>query len=199
MIAGGERRYVAYYRVSTGQQRDSGLGLESQQTQVRDYVTANHGRLIGEYSETLSGRRSDRPQLAMALTTCRIMGAVLAIACLDRLSRNVAMIARLMDSGLDFVAIDFPYANKFTIHVLAAVAEYESRIQSERMKAILAAVKQRGHKVGNTKRDSTRQFPPRLPTGKRASEASPSGSAKMRPCSARLEVDRGRQIVPCHR
>jgi DNA invertase Pin-like site-specific DNA recombinase len=71
MIAGGERRYVAYYRVSTGQQRDSGLGLESQQTQVRDYVTANHGRLIGEYSETLSGRRSDRPQLAMALTTCR--------------------------------------------------------------------------------------------------------------------------------
>ena len=160
MIAGGERRYVAYYRVSTGQQRDSGLGLESQQTQVRDYVTANHGRLIGEYSETLSGRRSDRPQLAVALTTCRIMGAVLVIACLDRLSRNVAMIARLMDSGLDFVAIDFPYANKFTIHVLAAVAEYESRIQSERMKAILAAVKQCGRKVGNTKRNSTRQFPP---------------------------------------
>ena len=160
MIAGGERRYVAYYRVSTGQQRDSGLGLRSQQMQVRDYVTTNHGRLIGEYSETLSGRRSDRPQLAAALTTCRIMGAVLVIACLDRLSRNVAMIARLMDSGLDFVAIDFPYANKFTIHVLAAVAEYESRIQSERMKAILAAVKQCGRKVGNTKRDSTRQFPP---------------------------------------
>jgi hypothetical protein len=70
------------------------------------------------------------------------------------------MIARLMDSGLDFVATDFPHANKFTIHVLAAVAEYECRIQSERMKAILAAVKQHGRKVGNTKRDSTRQFPP---------------------------------------
>ncbi len=159
MIA-GERRYVAYYRVSTGQQRESGLGLESQRAQVRDYVTANHGRLIGEYSETLSGRRNDRPQLALALTTCQIMGAVLVIARLDRLSRNVAMITRLMDSGLDFVATDFPYANKFTIHVLAAVAEYESRIQSERMKAILAAIKRRGSEDGKTKGDSTRRFPP---------------------------------------
>jgi DNA invertase Pin-like site-specific DNA recombinase len=160
MIAGGERRYVAYYRVSTGQQRESGFGLESQQAQVRDYVTANHGRLIGEYSETVSGRKNDRPQLAMALTTCRIMGAVLVIARLDRLSRNVAMVARLMESGVYFVATDFPYANKFTIHVLAAVAEYEAGIQSERMKAVLAAMKQRGIKVGNTRRDSTRRFPP---------------------------------------
>ena len=160
MITGVARRYVAYYRVSTGQQRESGLGLESQRARVRDYVMANHGRLIGEYSETLSGGRNDRPQLAMALTTCQIMGAVLVIARLDRLSRNVAMIARLMDSGRDFVATDFPYANKFTIHVLAAVAEYESRIQSQRMKAILAAVKQRGSEVRNTKRDSTRRFPP---------------------------------------
>ena len=127
MITSGLGRYVAYYRVSTGQQSESGLGLESQQAQVRDYVAANHGRLIGEYSETVSGRKNDRPQLATALTTCRIMGAVLVIARLDRLSRNVAMIARLMDSGLDFVATDFPYANKFTIHLLAAVAEYESR------------------------------------------------------------------------
>jgi len=88
------------------------------------------------------------------------MGAVLVIARLDRLSRNVAMIARLMDSGLDFVATDFPYANKFTIHLLAAVAEYESRIHSERMKAIMAAVKRRGITVGKTKGDSNRQFPP---------------------------------------
>lgn len=160
MNAAAERRYVAYYRVSTGHQGESGLGLESQQAQVRGYVNARHGRLIGEYSESLSGRKNDRPQLSMALTACKIMGAVLVIGRLDRLSRNVALIARLMESGLDFVATDFPYANKFTIHVLAAVAEYESRIQSERMKAILAAAKQRGRKVGNTKRDSTRQFPP---------------------------------------
>ena len=151
---------MAYYRVSTGQQSESGLGLESQQAQVRDYVAANNGRLVGEYSETMSGRRNDRPQLAMALTTCRIMGAVLIIARLDRLSRNVAMIARLMESGLDFVATDFPYANKFTIHVLSAVAEYESKLQSERMKAVLAAAKQRGTKARDTKRDWTRRFPP---------------------------------------
>jgi DNA invertase Pin-like site-specific DNA recombinase len=155
-----EGRYVAYYRVSTDQQRESGLGLESQQAQVREYVAAKHGCLVGEYSETVSGRKNDRPQLAMALTTCRIMSAVLVIARLDRLSRNVAMIARLMESGVDFVATDFPYANKFTIHVLSAVAEYESRLQSERMKAVLAVAKQRGAKTRDTKRDWIRRFPP---------------------------------------
>jgi DNA invertase Pin-like site-specific DNA recombinase len=159
MVPESERRYVAYYRVSTGQQEESGLGLESQRAQVRDYVVENPGRLIAEYSETASGRRNERPQLAMALTTCRIMGAILVIARLDRLSRNVAMIARLMESGVDFVAADFPHANRFTIHVLAAVAEYESKIQSERMKAVLAAIKERGGKVGNTKRGPTRRFP----------------------------------------
>jgi DNA invertase Pin-like site-specific DNA recombinase len=87
---------VAYYRVSTGQQGESGLGLESQQAQVRGYVAANHGPLVGEYSETMRGRRNDGPELATALTTYRIMGAVLVIARLDRLSRNVAMIARLI-------------------------------------------------------------------------------------------------------
>jgi DNA invertase Pin-like site-specific DNA recombinase len=155
-----ERRYVAYYRVSTGQQRESGLGLEAQRAQVRDYVTANHGRLIGEHSEAVSGRKNNRPELTLALTTCRIMAAVLVIARLDRLSRNVAMIARLIESGVDFVVADFPHANRFTIHVLAAVAEYESRIQSERMKAVFAVLKQRGIKVGNTKRDPARHFPP---------------------------------------
>jgi DNA invertase Pin-like site-specific DNA recombinase len=154
------QHFVAYYRVSTGRQAESGLGIDAQRAAVRNHVAANGGRLIAEFSETVSGRKNDRPQLAMALTMCRIMGAVLVIGRLDRLSRNVAMIAQLMESGLDFVATDFPHANKFTIHVLAAVAEYESRIQSERMKAVLAALKQRGIKVGKTKRDSTRRFPP---------------------------------------
>jgi DNA invertase Pin-like site-specific DNA recombinase len=155
-----ERRFVAYYRVSTGQQRESGLGLEAQQAQVRDYVTANCGCLVGEHSETVSGRKNNRPELLLALTRCRTMGAVLVIARLDRLSRNVAMIARLMESGVDFVAADFPFANRFTIHVLAAVAEYESRIQSERMKSVFAALKDRGVKVGNRKHDPARRFPP---------------------------------------
>ena len=157
---GRERRYAAYYRVSTGQQRELGLGLESQRAQVRDYVIANQGRLIGEYSETVSGRKKRSPLARNSAIDMSNNGAALVIARLDRLSRSVAMIARLLDSGVDFVATDFPYANRFTIHVLAAVAEYESQIQSERMKAVLAAVKQRGNKVRNTKRVSTRRFPP---------------------------------------
>lgn len=74
MSAGRKRRSVAYYRVSIGRQRESGLGLEAQRAQVHEYVTANHGRLIGEYSDTLSGRRSDRREMALALTTCRALG-----------------------------------------------------------------------------------------------------------------------------
>jgi DNA invertase Pin-like site-specific DNA recombinase len=123
-------------------------------------VVSNHGYLVGEYSEIISGRRNDRPELTKALTTCRIMSAVLVIARLDRLSRNVAMVARLMDSGLDFVATDFPYANKFTIHVLAAVAEYESKLQSERMKAIFSKIKHRGAKERDATRDAACRFPP---------------------------------------
>ena len=140
------RKYVAYYRVSTGQQDSSGLGLDAQRAAVRDYLATNPGRLVAEFSETMSGRKSHRPQLNRALSLCRIMRAVLVIARLDRLSRNVEMITRLMESGLEFVAVDFPHANRFTIHILAAVAEYESQLQSERMKVVVAAAKERrGH------------------------------------------------------
>ena len=109
----------------------------------------------------MSGRRNERPQLALALTTCRIMGAVLIIARLDRLSRNVAN-----DRAIDGERTRLR-GNRFSLreqvhhsHVLSAVAEYESRLQSERMKAVLAAVKQRGIKVRDTKNDPPRRFPP---------------------------------------
>lgn len=104
-----------------------------------------------------------------------------------------------MDSGLDFVATDFPYANKFTIHVLAAVAEYEYRIRSERMKAILAATKRRGSRSRKNERRFNSSLSSRLSTGKRQSAAGASGSAKIRPCATSLEVDRGGQIVARHR
>src|SRR5208337_3660487 len=137
------RIYVGYYRVSTDKQLFSGLGLDAQRAQVREYVSAKHGRLVGEYSETGSGRKASRPQLKAALAFCRMTRATLAVARLDRLSRNVELTTGLMESGLDFVAIDFPEANRFTIHILAAVAEYEASIQSERMKEVLAARKAR--------------------------------------------------------
>ena len=138
------RRYVAYYRVSTGKQALVGLGLEAQQAAVANYVAANPGKLIAEYAETMSGRNNRRPKIAAALQICRIFRAVLLIARLDRLSRNTAMIAQLLESKVDFVTIDFPHATRFTLHILAAIAEHESRLFSERMKWAYAAARARG-------------------------------------------------------
>ena len=132
------RRYVAYYRVSTVQQGQFGFSVEAQRAAVQDYVAANPGFVVAEFSEVMSGRKDSRPELAKALSMCRIARAMLVIARLDRLSRNVEMIARLMESRLEFVAVDYPHANRFTIHILAAVAQYELRLISERMKQIIA-------------------------------------------------------------
>lgn len=137
-------RYVAYYRLSTGKQAVLGFGLEAQQAAVANYVAANPGKLIAEYAEIKSGRNNRRPKIAEALQVCRIFRAVLLIARLDRLSRNVAMIAQLMESKVDFVAIDFPHATRFTLHILAAIAEHESRLFSERVKWAYAAARARG-------------------------------------------------------
>jgi DNA invertase Pin-like site-specific DNA recombinase len=154
------RGYVAYYRVSTGQQGHFGFSIEAQRAAVQDYVASNSGVVAAEFSETMSGRRNERPELGKALSLCRILHATLIIARLDRLSRNVGMIARLIESGLEFVAADFPHANRFTIHILAAVAEYESRLNSERMKEAVAARRERGVVVGPSVYNGTRRFPP---------------------------------------
>lgn len=153
------RRYVAYYRVSTIQQGQFGFSIEAQRAAVQDYVSANPGSVVAEFSEVMSGRKDRRPELAKALSMCRIAHAVLVIARLDRLSRNVEMIARLMESRLEFVAVDFPHANRFTIHILAAVAEYESRLSSERMKQVIAARRERRAKVEGFASGLPRRFP----------------------------------------
>jgi DNA invertase Pin-like site-specific DNA recombinase len=154
------RLYVTYYRVSTGQQGRFGFSIEAQRAAVKDYVAANPGVIIGEFCEVMSGRKDARPELAKAVSLCRVARAALVIARLDRLSRNVEMIARLMESGLEFVAADFPHANRFTIHILAAVAEYESRLNSERMKEAIAARRERGARIGSPVYNGTRRFPP---------------------------------------
>jgi DNA invertase Pin-like site-specific DNA recombinase len=141
-------KFVAYYRVSTQRQGRSGLGLEAQQTAVRDYLNGGDWRLVAEVTEVESGKRSDRPKLAEALKLCRLHGATLIIAKLDRLARNVAFISNLMESGVEFHAVDFPQANRLTVHILAAVAEHEAKVISERTKAALAAAKRRGVKLG---------------------------------------------------
>src|SRR5262249_58209881 len=101
------QRYVAYYRVSTDRQGKSGLGLNAQQTAVLDFINGN-AELVGEFTEIESGKRSDRPELARALDACRRGKAKLVIAKLDRLSRNLALLATLMESGVEFVAGTYP-------------------------------------------------------------------------------------------
>ena len=141
-------KFVAYYRVSTQRQGRSGLGLEAQQTAVRDYLNGGDWGLVAELTEVESGKRSDRPKLAEALKLCRLHGATLIIAKLDRLARNAAFVSHLMEAGVEFHAVDFPQANRLTIHILAAVAEHEARAISERTKAALASAKKRGVKLG---------------------------------------------------
>lgn len=141
-------RLVAYYRVSTKRQGASGLGLEAQQAAIAAHVQATGCELVAEFVEVESGKRSDRPELAKALARAKRAGATLVIAKLDRLSRNVAFISALMDSGVEFVACDNPHMNRLTAHILAAVAEDEARRISERTRVALAAFKARGGRLG---------------------------------------------------
>src|SRR6516225_371319 len=141
-------KFIAYFRVSTDRQGKSGLGLEAQREAVMSYLNGGRWSLVDEFTEVESGKHSDRPELAKALAACKKRKAKLVIAKLDRLSRNLAFIATLMDSGVEFVAVDNPHANKLTIHILAAVAEHERESISERTKAALAAAKARGKRLG---------------------------------------------------
>jgi DNA invertase Pin-like site-specific DNA recombinase len=142
-------RFVAYYRVSTDKQGKSGLGLAAQREAVANYLNGGPWTLVGEFTEVESGKRNDRPELEKALAACKRQKAKLIIAKLDRLGRNLAFIAALMESGVEFVAVDNPHANKLTVHILAAVAQHEREMTSERTKAALAAAKRRGQKLGN--------------------------------------------------
>lgn len=143
------RLFVIYCRVSTTKQGMSGLGLEAQQQAVSRYVTSTGGEIAKTYVEVESGASRKRPQLQSALAHCRRAKATLLIAKLDRLARNVAFISSLMEAGVDFVAVDAPYANKLMLHILAAFAEHEREQISLRTQAALAAAKARGVKLGS--------------------------------------------------
>jgi len=143
------KKYVAYYRVSTTKQGESGLGLAAQRTVVENF--AKNGEIVAEFTEVESGKKtkkSKRFELLTAIETCKQSGATLLIAKLDRLSRNVSFTTSLMDSGLDFIVCDMPHANKLTIHIIAAIAQYEGEIISARTKAALAERRKKGLKMG---------------------------------------------------
>lgn len=139
---------IPYYRVSTDRQGISGLGLDAQRLAVEDYAARFHLELASEFTEIESGALNKRPVLQMALDKCKQDKALLLIAKLDRLGRNIVFIAKLMESDVEFVAVDNPDANKLMLHIMAAFAEYERDQISQRTKAALAEAKKRGVKLG---------------------------------------------------
>jgi DNA invertase Pin-like site-specific DNA recombinase len=154
------KRIVTYYRVSTQKQGRSGLGLDGQRTVVAGYIAANGCKELGAYTEVETGtkmRLDNRPELAKALAHAKRAKAVLVIAVLDRLGRNVAFISTLMESGVEFVCADSPNDDKFILHVKASMAEEEGRKISERTRRALSEAKARGVKLGtdNLTREGT--------------------------------------------
>jgi len=144
--------FVSYARVSTARQQASGLGLDAQRQAVAAYAARLEGIIVAEFVEAESGKRNDRPELLAALAACRMHGATLLIARLDRLSRDAAFLLSLRDSGVDFVAVDMPGANRLSIGVMAMVAEAEGEAISLRTKAALHVAKQRGVELGRAGR-----------------------------------------------
>jgi DNA invertase Pin-like site-specific DNA recombinase len=145
--------FVAYYRVSTTKQGESGLGLEGQRQAVGNFLKsqqAGSDQPIAEFTEIESGKRSkNRPQLLAAIELCKAKKATLVIAKLDRLSRNVNFISGLMDAKVSFIACDMPTATELTIHIYSAMAQHEANLISHRTKAALQVLKAQGVKLGN--------------------------------------------------
>jgi DNA invertase Pin-like site-specific DNA recombinase len=137
-------KFVAYYRVSTDKQGQSGLGLEAQQAAVKQYADA----IIHSFTEIESGKHDDRPQLQAAIAMCKRTGAALLIAKIDRLSRQAAFLLTLRDSGVQIVAADMPHAGTLEFGIRAVVAQHEREEISRRTKAALQAAKARGVKLG---------------------------------------------------
>jgi DNA invertase Pin-like site-specific DNA recombinase len=140
---------VLYFRVSTASQERSGLGLEAQRHAVEAFCARRGCEVLAEFTEVESGKSSDRPQLLKALHHAKVTGATVVVAKMDRLSRNLAFLATLQDSGARFVAADMPEANELTVHIMGAVAQAERKAISTRTKEALQAAKARGVTLGN--------------------------------------------------
>src|SRR6266478_2529799 len=149
------KRYIGYYRVSTDKQGLDGNGMTAQRDIVRRFVEGQEGELEMEFSEVESGRKTDdeRPQLAAALVYAKKNKATVIIAKLDRLARNAEFLLRLQNSGVDFVCCDCPNADRFTVGILALVAQGERELISERTRLGLAAAKSKGVKLGTPNPD----------------------------------------------
>jgi DNA invertase Pin-like site-specific DNA recombinase len=174
------QKYVAYYRVSTVKQGASGLGLQAQ----RDAVFASTGKdeILEEFTEVESGRQNNRPQLEAALRHARLTNSTLVVAKLDRLSRNAAFLNQLFDADVPIRCADMPFADRFTVGILAQVAQWERERISERTKAALAVAKSRGRRLG----------------GRRANQRSVTADGRKRAIMSRkrASVERQRDLAP---
>lgn len=150
---------IAYIRVSTARQGESGLGLEAQRAKVAQLAAERGATVVAEFVEVESGRKADRPQLAAALAEARKLGAVVAVAKLDRIARDAELLLRLTREAAangmgGFLFCDLPdvdattAAGRMVLTVMASVAEFEARRISERTREALAAAKVRGVKLG---------------------------------------------------
>lgn len=150
-----KRKFIAYYRVSTRKQGASGLGIEAQRAAVASYLKGGPWTIVAEFTEIESGRRTDRPALAQALTAARIHQAPLVVAKVDRLTRSVGFLSKLLEAGVDVRFADLPAiegpTGRFMLQQMAAVAELEAGLISSRTKAALAAAKARGQRLGGNR------------------------------------------------
>jgi DNA invertase Pin-like site-specific DNA recombinase len=144
--------FIAYYRVSTGKQGKSGLGIEAQRQAVENYLNGGNWHILAEFVEVESGKRSDRPALEKALAAARVRQVPLVVAKVDRLTRSVAFLSRLLEAGVDVRFADLPMiegaTGRFLLQQMATVAELEAGMISARTKAALAQAKKRGVKLG---------------------------------------------------
>lgn len=146
------KKYIAYYRVSRKEQGISGLGLSAQRSSVQKYVSGQDGIILTEYTEIETGtNKRERVEIHKAIQQAKNENAILIIAKLDRLARNVSFVSSLMDAGIEFLAVDMPSANNFTIHIFSALAEQEAKLISSRTTQALAELKKKGVKLGNPK------------------------------------------------
>lgn len=141
------KQFISYLRVSTKKQ-EYNWSIDAQRNAIAEYVSKNDGILVNEYVEVASGKNNERIELRKAVNDCKKHKASLIVYKLDRLGRKVSLISTLLDSKIDFVCVDNPHANKLTIHILSAMAEYERDCISIRTKIGLKAAKDAGVKLG---------------------------------------------------
>jgi DNA invertase Pin-like site-specific DNA recombinase len=154
-MAQNNGKFVAYYRVSTGRQGKSGLGLDAQRAAVTTYLNGGNWQICDEYTEVESGKLSARPALDKALAAARLHRASLVVSKVDRLTRSVAFLSRLLEAGVDVRFADLPQiegaTGRFMLQQMVAVAELEAGMISARTKAALAAAKKRGKQLGGNR------------------------------------------------